>query len=61
MHPLLLKTDFSCYHAPFDHLVLREDNVSRFYELCMSVKTIEAITFLFIWIANKMAAYHLWV
>jgi hypothetical protein len=45
MHLLLLKTNFSCYHAPPDHLVLQEDSVPHFYELRMSVRTIEAITF----------------
>jgi hypothetical protein len=57
IHLLPLKTNFSRYHAPLDHLILQEDSVSHFYKLRMSVMIIEMITF--IWIANEMAIDYL--
>ena len=54
MYPLLLKANFSGYHAPHDYLDLQENSLSHFYELHMSIWTTEMIAFRLIWIANKM-------
>jgi hypothetical protein len=61
IYPLLLKSYFSEYRAPPNHLILLKDSVSRFYILSVSIGTVEMEPLRIVWIVNEMVTHSLMV